>query len=131
MGRATPHGDMRQCIDHCMDCYRMCIETAMTHCLRAGGAHVEPDHFRLMINCADMCRTAADFMLSESEFQTRACSLCADVSEACAASCRDVGDMEDCALACEIAGASCASMVTRSRTLQTEPLLTHPRSHLP
>jgi hypothetical protein len=131
MGRATPFSDTKQCITHCMDCYRMCIETAMTHCLRAGGAHVEPSHFRLMINCADLCRATADFLLSESEFEARICALCADVCEACAASCREVGEMEDCVLACEICSGSCAAMVSRSRTVQTEPVLTHPKARQP
>jgi hypothetical protein len=131
MARATPFSDMKQCISHCLDCYRSCIETAMTHCLRTGGEHVQPAHFRLMVNCADICRTAADFMLSESEFHARICSLCADVCEACAASCREIGDMDDCAMACEMCSGSCAAMVSRSRTLQTEPVLTHPKSRLP
>ena len=26
----------------------------MNHCLKTGGKHVEPDHFRLMLNCAEM-----------------------------------------------------------------------------
>src|SRR5262245_36425961 len=125
MARATPYNDMKQCIAHCMDCYRACIETAMAHCLRVGGEHVEPTHFRLMINCADVCRVAADLMISESTFHARMCALCADVCEACAASCREIGDMDECAMACEMCGASCAAMVARSRTLQTEPLLTH------
>jgi hypothetical protein len=39
--------------------------------------------------------------------------------------------MDDCAAACERCAASCGTMSANSRPLQTEPLLTHPRSHLP
>jgi hypothetical protein len=131
MGKATPHGDMAQCIQDCLDCYRLCTGTAMTHCLRAGGPHVEQEHFGLMLNCADICRAAADFMLSESRFHRRLCAICADVCEACAESCRDIGDMDACAAACERCAASCGAMSTNGRPVQTEPLLTHPRSRLP
>jgi hypothetical protein len=127
MSRATPNGDMRECIEHCLETNKVCIATAMRHCLEAGGPHVEPDHFRLMVTCADICRTAADFMLAESEFRVRLCALCADVCDACADSCRDIGGMEECALACERCAASCSAMGATGRPLQTEPLLTHPK----
>jgi hypothetical protein len=128
MARATPNSDMRECIAHCLDCNRICIETAMRHCLEAGGPHVEPEHFRLMVTCADICRTTADFMLAESEFHTRLCALCADVCEACAESCRNIGGMDECARACERCAASCGAMGTTGRPLQNEPILTHPKS---
>jgi len=131
MARTTPNGDSKQCVTNCLDCYRTCIETAMAHCLEAGGEHVEPAHFRLMVNCADICRTTADFMLSESEFRTRLCALCADVCEACAESCRDIGDMDECMLACELCASSCSAMASPTRPLQRESLLTHPKSLLP
>src|SRR5687768_8425391 len=54
---------MRACIDECLRCYQVCLGMAMTHCLEEGGPHVEPDHFRLMMACAEICRTSAHFML--------------------------------------------------------------------
>ena len=127
MGRATPNGDMKDCIEHCLTCNKVCVETAMRRCLEMGGPHVQPEHFRLMVTCADICRTTADFMLAESDFYVRLCALCADVCEACADSCRDIGGMEDCALACEQCAASCSAVGAPGRPLQTEPILTHPR----
>ncbi len=32
--------EMQACIDECLRCYRICLGTAMTHCLEAGGEHV-------------------------------------------------------------------------------------------
>jgi hypothetical protein len=130
MARATPQGDREQCIAHCLECYKSCINTAMTHCLQAGGEHVHPAHFRLMINCADICRAAADFLLSESEFHRRLCALAADVCEACAESCREIGEMDDCVEACERAAASCSTMGASGRPVQPESFLTHPKSRL-
>ena len=41
---------MQSCIDACTKCYQTCLQTAMNHCLETGGKHVEPSHFRLMVN---------------------------------------------------------------------------------
>ena len=54
---------MRDAIKACLDCHSMCLETAMNFCLVRGGRHVEQQHFRLMINCAELCQTSANFML--------------------------------------------------------------------
>ena len=39
---------MTECIDACLDCHRVCLGLAMTHCLETGGEHVKPQHFRDM-----------------------------------------------------------------------------------
>jgi len=123
MGRALRSNDREKCIEDCRDCERMCYETAMNQCLKAGGEHVEPEHFRLMMNCAALCHVTAEFMLAQSEFHERLSDLCAAVCEACAASCRDIGGMDLCARAREACAESCASMAVAS---PREPLLTHP-----
>lgn len=101
---------MQDCIEQCLTCYQTCLRDAMNHCLETGGKHVEPTHFRLMINCADICRTSADFMLSSSDVVGYVCATCADVCDACAASCRALGDMDDCVKACERCAESCRRM---------------------
>ena len=110
MSHVASNENMQQCIEQCLNCYRICRETAMNHCLEQGGAHVEPSHFRLMINCADICRTAADFMLSNSVLHGKVCAACADVCDACAVSCGEVGDMDDCVQACQRCAESCRQM---------------------
>lgn len=109
-----PHSPMSQelmaCIQDCLDCYRTCQQTAMTHCLEAGGRHTEPAHFRLMLDCAEMCRTAAALMINQSPFHERSCGLCAEICRACADSCREIGDMDECVEACERCAASCERM---------------------
>lgn len=59
--------EMEQCIQNCLNCHHVCYETALNHCLETGGKHTEPQHFRLMMNCAEICQTSANFMLSGSE----------------------------------------------------------------
>lgn len=44
---------MQECIENCLACYRVCLSTAMSHCLEAGGEHTKPPHFRLMMACAE------------------------------------------------------------------------------
>jgi hypothetical protein len=102
--------EMRSCIEDCEACHRTCLETAMGHCLQMGGRHVEPQHMRLMLNCAQICRTAADFMLSHSHLHAIVCQACAEVCEACANSCDAVGDMEACARECRDCADSCREM---------------------
>jgi hypothetical protein len=101
---------MQRCIRDCLDCYSVCKQTAMNHCLEEGGRHVEPEHFRLMIGCAEMCRTAADFMLGSAKLHTRTCAICAEVCDACAQSCEAIGTMDECVRACRKCQESCLTL---------------------
>jgi len=94
----------------CMQCLRTCMHKAMNHCLETGGRHLEPSHFRLMTNCAEICRTTAGFMLSNSPLQDRLCAACAEVCGACADSAAQIGDMDDCVQACRDCALSCQRM---------------------
>lgn len=102
--------DMRRAIQECLDCHQVCFETATNNCLESGGRHVEPEHYRLMLNCAELCQACAHFMMSSSAFHVPMCALCADVCEACAASCEKVGHMEECVEVCRRCAASCREM---------------------
>ncbi len=104
------HASMQQCIDDCLHCYRTCLETAMNHCLEAGGPHTEPEHFRLMIHCAEICRTCAEFMLGNSRMHAPVCAACVEICHACAQSCEQIGDMNECVEACRTCMESCRAM---------------------
>ena len=99
-----------ECIDNCQRCHSLCWSTALTHCLQQQGAHTKPDHYRLMMNCAEICQTAANFMLSESVYHHAVCKLCAQICEDCARSCEQTGNMEECMIACRECARSCQSM---------------------
>jgi len=100
----------QECIAECLNCYCTCTQTAMIQSLEEGGDYVRAEHFRLMVNCAEICKTAADFMLSNSELQAEVCSVCADVCDACGESCERVGDLDECAQACRGCAESCREM---------------------
>ncbi len=104
--------EMQAYIDECLTCHRVCLGEAMNHCLTMGGKHLEPDHFRTMINCAEMCQTSANFMLSGSPLHTKTCGVCAEICETCAESCQQVGDMDECVQQCRKCAESCRKMAS-------------------
>ena len=94
------------------DCHTICLET-ITHCLTEGGDHARPDHITLLLDCAEMCQTAANFMSRGSEVHALTCGVCAEVCERCAASCEQTGDdeqMRRCAEVCRRCATSCREM---------------------
>jgi hypothetical protein len=104
--------EMKRCIDECLSCYRVCMET-LIFCIAQGGRHAEPRHLQLLMDCAEICRTSADFMLRGSELHVETCAVCADVCERCAQSCDAMGDdatMRACAEACRRCAESCRTM---------------------
>jgi hypothetical protein len=103
--------DMRKCIEACQRCHNVCLQTAISHCLEIGGKHVEPAHFRLMTDCAEICQTTANFMLRGSHFYDQSCQLCAAICDACAHSCEQIGGMADCVHACQRCAEICRHMV--------------------
>lgn len=101
---------MQDAIKACLDCHSLCLHMAMNYCLEQGGRHVEQQHFRLMLNCAELCQTSANFMLSDSPLHSRVCLICAEACEACAKSCEEVGDMSECVQECQSCAKSCRRM---------------------
>lgn len=102
----------QSCLEACDLCYRICLQTAMNHCLENGGKHVKAKHIRLMMNCAEICRTTANFQLTGSHFLQRLHELCAEICEACAAECDEIGDMKDSVAACLQCADSCRQMLS-------------------
>ena len=101
---------MQPCIDACTDCHQTCLRTALTHCLPLGGQHTEPEHFTLMMNCAEVCQACANLQLSGSQYAQKLCDICAEICEACATSCEAIGQMDDCVAACRHCAESCREM---------------------
>lgn len=107
--------EMRECIQSCLECYSICLETAH-HCLMMGGKHAEARHVGLLKNCATICETSAAFMLSDSELHGRVCGVCAEVCRACEQSCSSMADgdetMQRCAEACRRCAEWCRKMAS-------------------
>ena len=104
--------EMQRCIDNCLNCHSICLQTA-AYCLRMGGKHNEEGHIRLLFDCAEICQTSANFMLRGSEFHGRTCGVCAEICERCAEDCERFGDdklMQVCADMCRRCAESCRRM---------------------
>lgn len=102
--------EMRSCIEACLACGTTCLSDAIGHCLEKGGRHTEPTHFKLMLDCADICQTAANFMARGSDHHRHICRECAEICRACAASCEELGDMDECVAACRRCADECEKM---------------------
>ncbi|HSJ58506.1 MAG TPA: four-helix bundle copper-binding protein [Anaerolineae bacterium] len=103
---------MQQCIEECLDCHSICLET-VAHCLQMGGKHAQPQHIVMLLDCAEICQTSANYMLRESPLHGRTCGLCAQVCELCAQDCETFPDDEQmmaCAEECRRCAASCEEM---------------------
>lgn len=104
--------DMQQCIQNCVDCHRICLETS-AYCLQQGGKHSEASHIRLLLDCAEICQTSTDFMIRGSSLHPKTCRVCATICEACAQDCEGMGDdaqMKRCAEVCRKCAESCRQM---------------------
>jgi hypothetical protein len=100
MSESQPQSfDLQQCIQNCRDTQRTCMLT-LTHLLAKGVAGREA-HARALMDSAEICQTAANFMLRGSESVPYACAVCAQVCETCAAACR-VCDDDQLKLSAEI-----------------------------
>jgi hypothetical protein len=103
---------MLKCIELCQDCHKACQET-LIYCLQQGGHHSEADHIRLMMDCAEICQTSANFMQRGSDLHMHTCRACAEVCERCAEDCESMADdarMAACATMCRRCSESCRQM---------------------
>jgi hypothetical protein len=95
------------------DCHDMCVQT-VPHCFDKGGDHARTEHITLLLDCAEICQTAANFMLRNSEQHARVCAVRAEVCDRCAEDCERLaaGDqmMQQCAQTCRRCADACREM---------------------
>jgi len=108
--------EMQKCIQLCQDCHALCVQT-IGHCLKLGGRHAALEHIRLFEDCAQMCATAADYMLRESPFHDRICRLCSDLCKQCGKDCEQVAEddqmVKQCIEMCRKCAGSCERMASK------------------
>ena len=107
------NSQIQECIQNCLDCHSICLNTVSTYCIHQDGMHIEPAHVRLMLDCAEICETSANFMLRGSELHLRSCDFCAEVCDRCAKDCdrfSNDSQMKACANMCRRCAESCRQM---------------------
>ncbi|RYZ64774.1 MAG: four-helix bundle copper-binding protein [Proteobacteria bacterium] len=106
------HPEMQSCIENCTKCHQASLNV-ITHCLQQGGDHVDPQHIRLLQDCANICATSADFMLRGSDLHVLTCGACAEICLQCSEACASFSDdavMKACADLCYKCHESCYAM---------------------
>jgi hypothetical protein len=101
--------DIHKCIHNCLNCQSICLNT-ITYCLQKGGIYAEPTQINLILDCAEICHTSANFMLRTSDLYAYICAICAVVSDRCAQECEKLSDdpqMKMCAQICRHCAESC------------------------
>ncbi|MGH8492897.1 MAG: four-helix bundle copper-binding protein [Moraxellaceae bacterium] len=105
---------MSECIDNCLDCHRVCLET-LGYALKQQGKLVRDTHLRLLVDCEQICQTSADFMLRSSDLHTHTCKICAEICQHCAELCHSFSEdqqMQACEHACRRCAESCQQIAT-------------------
>lgn len=104
---------MQECIQNCTQCFQVCSHV-IDHCLRKGGKHADPQHIKLLSDCAKICHLSADFMIRVSDYHAATCGVCAEICNTCAESCEAIADgdepMQVCASICRKCADSCEEM---------------------
>ena len=114
MHKQTRSPVVQKCIQECQDCHAICVET-VAYCLTVGGAHAQPHHIAVLLDCAEICHESEDSMRRDSAVTKTLCAACADVCDACATECeRFTGDaqMKACADRCRSCAEACRQMVS-------------------
>lgn len=99
------------CLDACQGCAAAC-DFCASSCLREEKVNEMAGCIQLDLECAAICRTAAQFLSLRSEHAPAICQLCADICSTCADECdkHDMDHCRRCAVACHACAEECASM---------------------
>lgn len=101
MTQSAQSAQVAACIIDCLECYSVCRQHATS---------------KVMDDCAEICRTAADFMLRGSAHYREVCAVCAVICEACAEHCEEAGGLDECVRSCRGCAQSCHRLGEPSRS---------------
>jgi hypothetical protein len=104
--------EQQDCIRDCLHCHSICLESAIEHGAARlpsprAGRPVTPSYFQVMLDCAEICQTTANFLLRGSPLHAAVCSLCAEICDTCAQKCQEAGGMGACVQACRHCATAC------------------------
>lgn len=104
---------MRACARMCHECHDACVEQ-LPRCLARGSHHAETAHITMLLDCAQACATAEDFLHRGSALHIHTCLMCAEVCRECARSCDAMAEDDRdhrCAELCRKCEDSCRRML--------------------
>ena len=104
--------EMKSCVDECMECYSVCVSSAMGHCLEMGGQAYREEALHaddgLRRNLQDGRSLHADRIAAPQAHLWRVRGDLHTVQ--CADDCERLGDMQECVDACCRCAESCRKM---------------------
>lgn len=102
----------KSCIDACLNCVALCQHCASS-CLQEKDVDKMAYCIRLDLECATICKAAAEMMSYGSQHANAICQVCADICTACADECErhNMDHYRECAVACRNCAEECLSMV--------------------
>jgi hypothetical protein len=107
------HQQFKDCIDVCAVSCNHCA----TECLKEDDVKMLARCIQLDLECAAICRSAAELMSLGSEYSHHLCRICADVCKECGEECEKHAQMgmahcKECAQACRRCAQACEQMAT-------------------
>lgn len=98
------HQQIKKCVDACIACATTCNHCAVS-CLEEENVQHLTKCIRLDLECAAICKAAAQLMSIEGAYSKELCQLCAAICNACAEECEKHAEMgmehcKECAEAC-------------------------------
>lgn len=101
----------KQCLEACYACAAACDNCAAS-CLQEENLEMMRGCIRLDMQCAAICRLAAQFIAQQSDSAVALCQLCAELCQQCADECgqHQHDHCQHCAQACQRCAAACRSM---------------------
>lgn len=102
---------LKKCIEACYLCAAACDNCAAS-CLEEDDLDMMRDCIRTDIQCASLCRLAAQFMTLKSEHAKKVCMLCAELCQECGDVCarHEHDHCQQCAKACHHCAEQCRNM---------------------
>ncbi len=103
--------DYQQCVDACANCATVCSYCAIS-CLKEDNVQMMAECIRMNLECAAICKAAADMMVYDSARAKDICKLCAEICDKCAAECdkHEHGHCQECAETCRRCAEECRKM---------------------
>jgi hypothetical protein len=106
---------VQECIELCLRCHRVCLETAAY--LATGDRSAEVAQIRLLFNCAQLCQTSADLLRGGAYLTGRTSAACAEICDWCARACAGLeadSELRACADTCRRCAAACWELAAQA-----------------
>ncbi len=100
-----------KCIDACLNCAAVC-NYCTNSCLEEDNVQMLVDCMRTNLECAAICKAAAEVMIYNSAMTAEICAVCAKICDYCAEECakHEHGHCRECAEACRQCAEECRKM---------------------